>query len=85
MDLNGQVAVVTGAARGIGRAIAARLVGAGAHVVIADIDAQAAARLMAGGGSIVNIASTRTRSGASVGPRTSRTRACFWPAAHRAS
>ncbi len=36
MDLDGQVAVVTGAARGIGRAIARRLAGAGAVVVCAD-------------------------------------------------
>lgn len=38
----GKVAVVTGAARGIGYAIADRLVEAGATVVIADIDKEAA-------------------------------------------
>jgi len=38
MPLEGKVAVVTGGARGIGRAVAARLVRDGAHVVIADID-----------------------------------------------
>jgi NAD(P)-dependent dehydrogenase (short-subunit alcohol dehydrogenase family) len=43
MDLQDRVAVVTGAARGIGRAIAARFVSAGATVVIADVDAQASA------------------------------------------
>lgn len=37
MELAGQVAVVTGAARGIGRAIAQTLAGMGAHVVIADL------------------------------------------------
>ena len=43
MDLQGQVAVVTGGARGIGRAIAARFVAAGAAVVIADVDREASA------------------------------------------
>jgi 3-oxoacyl-[acyl-carrier protein] reductase len=40
--LTDQVAVVTGAARGIGRGIAAVLTAEGARVVIADIDADAA-------------------------------------------
>jgi 15-hydroxyprostaglandin dehydrogenase (NAD) len=38
MDLNGRVAVVTGAASGIGRAIARALARAGARVVVSDID-----------------------------------------------
>lgn len=37
-DFNGKVAVVTGAASGIGRALAVRLAAQGAHVVAADID-----------------------------------------------
>ncbi len=39
-SLAGRVALVTGGAGGIGRAIAARLMGEGACVVLADIDAQ---------------------------------------------
>lgn len=37
-DLNGKVAVVTGAASGIGRALTDRFVGAGMKVVLADMD-----------------------------------------------
>src|SRR5690348_13654106 len=39
----GRTAIVTGAARGIGRAIATRLTSEGARVAIADIDGDAAA------------------------------------------
>lgn len=41
-DLHGQMALVTGAATGIGEAVARRLVMAGAKVCIADIDGEAA-------------------------------------------
>ena len=37
-DLDGAVAVVTGAAGGIGLAVAGRLASAGAHVVVGDVD-----------------------------------------------
>jgi NAD(P)-dependent dehydrogenase (short-subunit alcohol dehydrogenase family) len=39
LGLNGRVAVVTGASRGIGRACAAALAAEGAHVVLASLDA----------------------------------------------
>ena len=38
-DLSGTTAVVTGAGRGIGQAVAELFAGAGARVVVADIDA----------------------------------------------
>ena len=45
VSLAGRVAVVTGAARGIGAGIATRLAEAGAEVVLADLDGEAAAAL----------------------------------------
>ncbi len=48
MKLQGKVAIITGAARGIGRAIARRYAEEGASVVIADLD-EAAARGVAAG------------------------------------
>ena len=57
--LDGQVAIVTGAARGIGAGIAAVLRAEGADVVIADLDARRPARAAEG---LIRAASTRSRS-----------------------
>ena len=40
MDLNGKVAIVTGAARGIGQAVAVRLASAGADIALCDVQSE---------------------------------------------
>ena len=57
--LDGRVAIVTGAARGLGRALATALARAGARTVLADLDADAltaAAAALAGEGAVRGIA-----------------------------
>jgi 3-oxoacyl-[acyl-carrier protein] reductase len=65
LELTGRAAIVTGAARGIGFAIAERLSRAGASVVVADVDEEgaeaAAERLRGGGGEAVASATDVTR------------------------
>jgi len=59
IDLAGRIAIVTGASRGIGRAIAGRLAASGATVVAAARGThaeEAAARIVAGGGRAVAVA-----------------------------
>jgi NAD(P)-dependent dehydrogenase (short-subunit alcohol dehydrogenase family) len=64
LELPGRVAIVTGAARGIGFAIAERLSKAGAQVVVADISedgaTEAAERLREGGGKAAGVAADVT-------------------------
>ena len=57
-ELAGKVAVVTGGASGIGRATVERFVGEGAHVVIADIDADAGESLAKALGDLAAFAQT---------------------------
>src|SRR5438067_2136807 len=55
-ELDGRVAVITGAGRGIGEAAARRLAAAGAHVVVSDIDHDVAAAVAAEIGGLAYVA-----------------------------
>jgi len=64
IDLAGKTALVTGAAQGIGAAIAGEFAAAGAHVVVLDVNAQAAAKradaIVSDGGSATHVAGSVT-------------------------
>ena len=65
LDLSGEVAIVTGAGAGIGRAIAERLAEAGASVLVSDLDAataeEVAAAIGAAGGRAAALACDVTK------------------------
>ena len=61
-----KVSIVTGAASGIGRAIAAELVARGSHVVVADLDADGAARAAAELGPLASAATLDVADAAAV-------------------
>ena len=63
MQLNDKVAVVTGAARGLGRAYAEALALEGAQIVAADVSAcsETAAAIVSGGGQCLTVATDITR------------------------
>jgi 2-dehydro-3-deoxy-D-gluconate 5-dehydrogenase len=63
-DLSDQVAIVTGGGNGIGASIASRLAGAGASVVVTDIDEEAATR---------TVEAIKATSRSSISPRRSGT------------
>ncbi|MFI4974143.1 MAG: SDR family oxidoreductase [Caulobacterales bacterium] len=65
MKLAGRTAVITGAARGIGRAIAERFKADGASLMLADVEAEGLARTAASLGAAHHAADLSTEAGAS--------------------
>ena len=83
IDLNGQTAVVTGGAQGLGFAIASRLLASGATVSLWDIDQAALDKAQAAlGGKVSSEIADITdldALAAAACPRRSRARPCFHP------
>src|SRR6059036_2177338 len=80
MELSGQVAIVTGAGRGIGRATALELAGMGADIVVAELDQAGAERTPAevkGLGRRVSVVRTDVTSRADLKAMAERARAEF--------
>src|SRR5215472_11821445 len=80
MELSGQVAIVTGAGRGIGRATALELAGMGADIVVAELDLAGAERTAAeikGLGRRVSAVKTDVTSRADLTAMANRARAEF--------
>jgi NAD(P)-dependent dehydrogenase (short-subunit alcohol dehydrogenase family) len=80
MELGGQVAIVTGAGRGIGRAVALELGRLGADIVVAELDRDGAERTAAevkGLGRRVSVVPTDVTSCADLATMAERTRAEF--------
>lgn len=79
MELDGKVAVVTGAASGIGRAMAERFAAEGARVVVADLDEAGAGQVAAGLGDAALPVGCDVASDAQVGALVARAREAFGP------
>src|SRR5215831_15906003 len=80
MELSGQVAIVTGAGRGIGRATALELAGMGADIVVAELDQAGAERTASevkGLGRRVSVVRTDVTSRADLKAMADRARAEF--------
>jgi NAD(P)-dependent dehydrogenase (short-subunit alcohol dehydrogenase family) len=80
MELSGQVAIVTGAGRGIGRATALELAGMGADIIVAELDLGGAERTAAeikGLGRRVSVVKTDVTSKADLAAMVNRARAEF--------